>query len=374
MALCGLLSGLAVTARANSGFSSIYVFGDTLSATATNLATGSITNYYYGKRFTNGRTWVEVLAQRQGLGANSLTNANWAYSSNNLSFYGHDSQHLVTNVAAFFAPANATNCLFVVWVNSADFIFDLENISDASNPNLAQWNTAISLHLTNHFNAITNLYAKGCRALVAPNVPDVMAVPQYNGASAAYRAFVRQRVISFNTNYAAMLKQLSASYAGLKIYTPDAFGLFDNVLTNAAAYGLTNAIYNGLTIDVISAFGAGMLPNANLNGTGTNYIFWRYSGDPTAKLHAVLADIAQQLISPVQFSGATPAGNSNRLEIVNLPLGLNGSVLAVANLGSTQWTTNATFSSLTTPQSVYVPVSGPQQFYKLKFPYQWTWP
>jgi phospholipase/lecithinase/hemolysin len=368
--------GLVFSAHAT--FSSLYVFGDSISTTTTNND-GPLQDYY-GQRYCNGRTWVEVLAQRQGLGANSITNVHWNYSSNNQSFYGHDSALLVANVANFVAPANATNCLFVVWVNNADFTFDLEdaNVGNAATApqhgtNLTAWTTASNQHLTNHFKAITNLYAKGARILIVPNAVDLTAIPKNNAGSSAYNAFVRQRIIDFNAAYAAMLNQIKANSPGLKIYVPDMFFLLDDALTNAAAYGLTNALYNGLSIDAIDAFGYGILPDANLNGPGANYIFWD-PFSPSARFNEVAADIVQQMISPVQFSGVTPMNGSNRLEAVNMPVGLNGSVLLATNLVQTNWLTNGSFSSLMLTQPVFVPISGPQQFYKLKFPYQWTWP
>ena len=51
---------------AQAAFTSFYVFGDSISST-TNGGGGT---YYYGTnglRWSNGRVWVEVLAQRQGL-------------------------------------------------------------------------------------------------------------------------------------------------------------------------------------------------------------------------------------------------------------------------------------------------------------------
>jgi len=417
---------------AHAKFSSIYVFGDTLSDTSTNNA-GSSGYLYCGKRYTNGRTWVEVLAQRQGLlGSNSIISTNWAFSSNNISFYGQSSAILVTNVANFAAPTNATNCLFVVWVNNADFVLDMNdnaigNPSSAPNngTNLANWTTAINLHITNQFKVITNLFAKGCRTLVAPNAADVTTVPQFNSnRSSNYLAFVRQRIITYNTGFTAMLKQInnSPSYAGLMVYSPDIFSLLNSVLTNAASYGLTNALANQGTgaglqpVSVIGAYSAGALANANLNGPGTNYIFWGDTGDPTAKFHAVIADIVQQMISPVQINGLTQTNGSNRLDVVNMPVGLSGFLDGSTNLAQANWTLVTNISSLNTAQSIFVstpplpagfgsgglsgsggsggsggppnPGSGSvtngsvgtnsfnsaAQFYRLRFPYAWNWP
>jgi len=360
---------------AHAAFSSIYIFGDSVSSTATNSATGQAVDYYYGKRYCNGRTWVEVLAQRQGLGTNSIVTNTWAYTSNNLSFYGHYSPLLVTNVKNFIAPANVSNCLFVVWVCDADFVGDLydNNIGNpptapSNGTNLAAWNTAISLHLTNHFKAITNLYGKGVRTLVAPNVVDVTRAPAFANYAVASRAFVRQRIINFNTNYAVMLKQVQAASPGLKIVAPDFFSLFDGGMTNAAAYGMTNALdFAGNTTDAIDS---GLIV---LNGTGAKYTFWDFIS-PSARFNELFADVAQQALSPVDLTGLTPVNTSNRLELVNVPVGLGGTVLFATNVTQSVWLTNSTFSSLTLTQGVFVIPTNSQRFYSVKFPYAWTWP
>jgi phospholipase/lecithinase/hemolysin len=357
-----LLFGPAVF-PAQAEFTSLYIFGDGVCTTTNN--TSGLTNYYYGKRYSNGRVWVEVLAQQQGLGANSITNVNWSNSTNNWSYYGQYSPNLVTNINSFHKPSDAATALFIVWVNDADFVGYMGSIYPSMN--IVTWTNAINQSLTNHWNIITNLYyAKGARTLIMPKAVDITETPEYNNSP--NKSFVRQRVIDFNTAFTPLLNQARASLPGITIYEPDFFSLLDNVLTNATAYGLTNALSNGQSIDAIDA-----LANASINGPGTNYIFWDPT-DPTAKLHAVLADITQQLISPVQISNLTVLNGSNQLVVANIPIGQNGLVIGRTNLVLGNWTTNATFNSTNTTQTVFVPASGPRWFYRLKFTYSWTWP
>ena len=420
-AIAMLFGGLTFSSHAT--FSSIYIFGDSISTTTTNNSASSFPNTYYGKRYSNGRNWVEVLAQRQGLGANSITNSNWDYSSNNLSFYGQYSPVLLANVNKFSPPTNATNCLFVVWVCNADFVGDMATFPASSKNwnNQSLWTEAINQHLINHSNAIVNLYAKGCRALVAPDAVDLTEIPQYNNNPTNYKAFVRQQINGFNSSYAAMLKQIVASSPGLVIYNPDIFGLLDNVLTNAASYGLTNALYDygygtgSQSIDVVEAAfpPVNLLANANANGPGTNYIFLDPIS-PTAQFSEVIADFVQQLISPVQISHLAQVNGSNRLDVVNMPVGLNGFLDNSTNLAPGSWTLATNFTSFSSQQSIFVPTpplaigfgpvgsgggsGGPPtpgsgtdtnsvsntntapyfisaaQFYRLRFPYAWNWP
>jgi phospholipase/lecithinase/hemolysin len=372
-----LLFGLAVC-PVDAAFTSLHIFGDTVSTT-TNGPGGT---YYYGQRFSNGRVWVEVLAQRQGLGANSITNVNWSNSSNNCSYYGDYSSCVVKALTNYPAPLDSNTALFVVWVIDADFVYDVLNYGTS----ITQWTNSINQSLTNHFKIITNLYAKGIRTLIMPNAVDLSEVPIYSGYAAAKNGFIRQNVSYFNAAFASILNQARTSLPGITIYEPDFFSLLDNVITNAAAYGLTNA-----GVDVFDS----SLTDLSLNGPGTNYIFWD-NMDPTAKVHEIMADAVQNLISPVQISNLAVFNCSNRLDVVNMPVGLNGFVDGSTNLVLANWTAVQSFSGTNTTQSIFVlntnspsvlpcdgpPIPGPggavvvlsQQYYRLRFPFSWSWP
>ena len=158
---------------------------------------------------------------------------------------------------------------------------------------------------------------------------------------------------------------------------PDFFTLLTNILAYPASYSVTNALSNGHSIDVYDS----SLSDKTTNGPGTNYIFWDPQ-DPTAKVHMWMGNLAQQLISPVLISKITSDdddGNS-RLYLANVPIGQNGLVLGRTNLVLGNWTTNLlsngtnTFNSTNLTQTIFVPASGPVGFYRLKFPYSWTWP
>jgi phospholipase/lecithinase/hemolysin len=374
---------------ARAAFTSLYVFGDGVSTTTNNIQTGTLAADYYGYRFCNGRVWVELLAQQLNLTNNywystnssnqvsytnlSASSTNWSYSSNNNSYFAHFSSIVVTDVSNFVAPVDASNALFIVWVNDADFVYDMQHDTPYTTNNIAVWTNAINQSISNHFMIITNLYAQGVRTLMMPNAVDITEIPYYSGNSAASKSFVRQRVIDFNTAFNATLSNAMTFCPGLTIYEPDFFSLLDNVLTNAASYGLTNTLYNGHTVDAISAYYDGLLPNLNLNGPGANCIFWD-GYDPSSKAQAVMAGVARQLIAPVQISQITSQNGTNQLSLTNVPVGLNGVLLGSTNLALTNWTTVTNFNSTNTVQPVFVPVSGPMQFYRLNFPFAWTWP
>ncbi|HKW30461.1 MAG TPA: hypothetical protein VJT54_14075 [Verrucomicrobiae bacterium] len=383
---CLLLFGLVVFPT-RASFTSFYIFGDGVSTTTNNVQTDA---FYYGYRFCNGRVWVELLAQQLNLTNNfwysnnianqlsytnlSASSTNWSYSSNNYSYFAHFSSILITELSNLAVSADLSRTLFIVWVNDADFVYDMQHYTPYSGSNIAAWTNAVNQSVSNHFTIITNLYAKGVRTLVMPNAVDITEIPFYSGNSASAKSFVRQRVIDFNTAFDATLSNAMVLCPGLTIYEPDFFSLLDNVLTNAARYGLTNALYGGHTVDAINAYyNDGMLPNINLNGPGANYIFWD-SYDPSSKAQAIMAGVARQLIAPVEIDEITSQNGTNQLELANVPVGLNGVVLGSTNLALTNWTTVMNFNSTNSTQSVFVPISSPLQFYRLNFPFTWTWP
>jgi phospholipase/lecithinase/hemolysin len=145
------------------------------------------------------------------------------------------------------------------------------------------------------------------------------------------------------------------------------FGLFDNVLTNAPAYGLTNVLSGGQSIDAIDD------GYTSLTGPGANFVFWDYD-NPTARLHEVIADSVQQLISPVQISWVAPFVGSNRLDVINFPAGLNGFVDGTTNISPPNWQSLQNFTNASTTFSIFLPMSGPQYHYRLRLPYAWYWP
>ncbi|MBU6409355.1 MAG: SGNH/GDSL hydrolase family protein [Verrucomicrobia bacterium] len=365
--------------QAQAAFTSLYVFGDTVSTTTNNQNGGSI---YYGNRYSNGRVWVELLAQELNLTNNywysnspanrlsytnlSASSVNWSYAGNDLSYFDHDSGDLVAEMANFAAPPDASNALFIVWVNDADLYDAIYLHDDGTDP--AKWSNDIVQSMTNHWAVITNLHAKGVRTLLMPNAVDMSRIPAFD--TDAETNFISQECTNYDLAFDAMLNNARVSFPDLKIYEPDYFSLLDNMLANPSAYGVTNALENGRSIDALDD---PALSDYSLNGPGSSYIFWDYL-DPTARVHAILADMAKQLLAPARVSELAPAGAGYRLDLADVPVGLNGIVLGSTNLAPANWMPATNFISANDTLSVFVPAAGPLHFYRLEFPLAWTWP
>lgn len=340
------LSGLAVL-PGQAAFSSLYAFGDGVCTTTDNIYGGAS---YYPYTYSNGWVWIQVLAQRLGLTYEAAKNDSYMW---------HSSDILVTD-ATQFSAADAGTSLFVIWVNDADFVDNMSYIYPSLDP--TAWNNAISASIANHQTAIQTLYSKGVRTLIAPTAVDITRIPQYGGLTGPEKDFIRGRIIYFNTSFVAMLNQVKATRPDLTIYVPDFFSLLDDMVAHAGNYGFIN-VTGYATFDGYN----------DLDGPRASWLWWDV-WDPTAKAHEVMADTVKQMIAPVRISKVASLNGSNRLDVVNVPVGLSGYVDARTHPGTGTWTLAASFNSTSAAQAIYVAASGPRQFYRLRFPFAWSYP
>ena len=335
-------------------FSSLWMFGDGASTGTDGPGGGD----YYESRYCNGRVWVELLAEWQGMSFDV------ADANQNNSFYGHDSFKLVTNVDAFVAPPDVGSALFAIWVNNADFVrFTL--VDDPPSPpyglgNLPVWAGLIADSIANHEAAITALYAKGVRTIVMPLAVDIGLTPFYT-LPVTDEEFIRARTIEYNAALVFAMKGLEAGLPGMKIHLPDTYAFLDDVMTNPGDYGLVNP-----GVDAVTDLGTPALA-----GPGANYVFWDFL-HPTAKVQMHLAALVQELISPVRISHIAPVGANIELEVVNIPIGRAGFV--DGSSGMEGWEEDADIPAASATETIVLPRPAPQRNYRARFPVEWVWP
>ena len=349
-----------------AAFTSFWIFGDGVCNTTNNHNDPSLATNYYGVRSCNGRVWSEVLAEWQGISFDS--NKNWSY-------WGDDSYNtnLLIHITNFVAPSDSNTALYAIWVADSDFVDDMGNLYGtvgASSPGL--WTNTVFQQLTNHWNAITNLYGKGARYMVLPNAVDITKIPLYDQIPAGDKTFVRRFVTNFNVGYTNIMRQITNLYPDLTIYAPDAFSLLNDVVAHPANYGVTNALDAGQSVDALDDPN---LSDFSLDGPGSQYIFWDPT-DPTSKVQMYLADIAQKLISPAQITKIVGLKGSNRLDVVNVPIGRDGTVDFTTSLKVPNWTAVTNVDTNFPTQSIFVTPTPPDtaEYYRLHFPFVWTWP
>ena len=360
--LLALLLVMLPVTRASAAYSSMYVFGD--GVCATNDPTAKTGPLYYEKRNCNGRVWVEVLWQWQGLAFDDAKNK---------SEFGHTSDEVVAETANL-TWADAATALFVIWCSNADLVEYSQTHPPSPHYSIEDdgpnWTTFINTSVSRHVQAVTNLYNKGARAVVMPKAANIMAVPNYNDTASGDKTFVRDRVIQFNAAFETAMAALAASKSGLAIYRPDTFTFFEQVLANPGNYGLVNPYpLNAARWD---------LPNPNKQfGPGIDYVFWD-DYHPTAAFQMHLAAFFQQMIFPPKVNSIALSGGDVHLQVANIPLGRAGFVQGSANL-QPPWQQDAAISEPfvvggNTTETISFPASGPKRFYRVGFPVVWAWP
>jgi outer membrane lipase/esterase len=287
-------------------YSSIVVFGDSLSDVG-NLA--DLTQAKYGFRlpgpdfdYTNGRVtdgmdtvpaahnyfgvWVEQLAAtfpaKPPIIASLDGGKNYAYAfaftGNGTSDFtfgpgdelGVNVNNLGLQITDYLAthPKIDDKTLFVVWGGANDVI----NATSKKDIINAAVNQAIN---------IQRLIDAGATQFIVPNLPNLGAVPRFNGSPATSVPATAAAVL-FNTVLKAGVDLVTLFNPGKKIVQFDVFGLITKVLASPAKYGLVNVTGSAQGISVINP---------------DTYLFWD-DLHPTTKGHNILAQAAGSLLAP----------------------------------------------------------------------------
>jgi phospholipase/lecithinase/hemolysin len=327
----------AVTSSSAFAYTSLIVFGDSLldngNARIYNETTGGLglslgyvvptdltlppyppgSNQYTAP---GGKNAVEVLAQRLGLppllasknGGNNFATGGATTGFLNFAgdgalvpnpspfpgvppgtpfFPGLASIGIRTEVAQFAArlagaPADA-GALYVLWGGAND-IFLNAALSLPQDPVASVSNLAAT---------IGDLYALGARTLLVPNLPDLGKAPQFNADPAA--PAVTALTLAFNSLLAGALSTLESSLPGLDVIPFDTFDAFDDLLANAASFGITNTTDACFVLIVLG----------NLCDPAS-FIFWD-KDHPTPLVHEILGNLFSAAVLPEPDTSALVA-------------------------------------------------------------------
>lgn len=345
-----------------TAFTSIHVFSDGVATTTDN--TDGIAPRF-GNRFCNGPVWVEVLSEWQGL---------TYVESNNVSAFNFESADILdilTDPASptpYVTPADVATGLFVLWTNNADYVEFLNGTSDSGvmaeapfdDPeDLPQWQSFGDNVIDQHEMIVQELYDRGVRTLVIPLAVDFLSVPVFSNFQTSDRDFAEARVSEFNAGLQQMLDSLLPTLPGLTVYVPDAFDLFEEILSDPSAFGATVSNI-GATVDLFNP----VLSLPTLDGPGADYVFWDQF-HPTARIQVFIADLFQQAITPAQVTGIDV--ETGEIEIINAPVGRPGFVVGSDDL--LIWDLDVpSFTSTSTLHTESVPVVDPTRFFQVGFP------
>lgn len=284
-------AGNYALADTNNEFSALYVFGDSLSDPGNAFAvTGETAHPPFepipsaaygvgGHHFSNGRTWVEILAKELDLNGGAKpafrdpTFGNYAFAGARaltITKPGSDTQ--VQIYLGVHGCVPQPDALYVVQFGGNDLRDALDAAAVGQDPAPILGN-AISAIAQN----IGILAACGAKNFLIANAPNLGAAP---AVPAEYKELVAGMSLQFNLILAGTL----ATYfpTGLNFYELDMFSFVTEASANPAGFGLTNGVTPCLTFGVIE--GA-------FCKKSSEYLFWD-AIHPTKKAHRLLASIA----------------------------------------------------------------------------------
>ena len=271
LAFCLVALTVATAAFARSEFSSIVVFGDSLSDTGRlfRLTHGGFPPRvaYYDGRQTNGPVWVEYLADRLDLEqrmknyavVGAMTGPTAAIPSGNVKSDDYPVGLEGTSLSGQFAQYLAATgnkvdpeALYIVEGGANDLIRPLAAL--LQNPP-ADFNQAVTELATptviNIATIVGTLKGMGAQHIAVVNVPDLGKTPYLLGFGPTASYVVTYVVGIVNGAVAAQLDGIDLS-GGKKIARIDAFGFIDAVAAVPANFGFTNVIGQFMTRDPVT--------------------------------------------------------------------------------------------------------------------------
>jgi phospholipase/lecithinase/hemolysin len=216
------------------------------------------TNYAIGGAATG---WVTPISPPDATPTNNyLTTRGPPFSS---LFAGMGIDAAVGTFRASSPDFDPAATLFVVWGGTSNLRI---------NPSPTVASQAI-VDLAEHIQA---LYTAGARNFLVANMLDLSLTPAGRSQSPATQTALHVLTLAFNAGLKPVMDQL-ALLPAINLMQFDAFGLFNNLIANPAAYGLTNVA------------DACFLPSIEPCAQPDEYLFWD-EVHPTARAHQLLGE------------------------------------------------------------------------------------
>lgn len=283
----GLLIMAAVCGRALAD-GQVIGLGDSLTDTGNFwLASGIPSDPYYNGRFSNGPLWIEILAEQLGRLAPAPSLASGTnFAFNGARVYGaspYGTPSLTEQAGQYLASvggAASPDDLYVVWGGANDIFFPLTG----------QVPPVPTSDVVHDLAGVIGLLADaGAHEFLVPNLPPLGQTPYFNTTPLA--GPLDDAADAFNAELAVELTQLEEDL-GITIHQLDVHGLFEEVIADPAAFGLTNVTDSATVFDPVTGLG---LPPAPADAN--DFLFFD-SIHPTAAAHQLLADRALMVVTP----------------------------------------------------------------------------
>jgi len=276
----------------------ILAFGDSLSDMGN--AKNSILNVpdvppYWQGRFSNGQVWIEYLSEAYGVqtsvgsGLNSGDNRAFGGSQTGSGYSYLLLPNVGTQINNYLANVQSTipsNEVVSLWAGGNDFLYGTANAD------------TIATNMESH---IRQLNGAGATEFIIPNLPPLESTPEVLSRSQAQQTVIGQEVIRYNQKLQSLTANLTAEL-GITIHSIDAWSIFNDILLNKEALGLTNtqdaACSGGISLLPlpICSSGDSVAPNVD------EYLFFD-KAHPTRVMHRFIGQFAIEEIGQKDMDG-----------------------------------------------------------------------
>ncbi len=287
------LSASFASAATVEGYSSLFVFGDSLSDPG-NLfaATGGSTPAdppYFNGRFSNGPVWAEGLTAE--FAAQGLASANFAVGGaraiENGDFIPDLASQLATFTAAVPAAFYGDTPLAALWFGANDLLGAIGFVDTAAVE-------AVAIAAAQAVGAAAkSLYDNGIADFVIFNLPDFGSLPAYAAFAPGLVGDATAGSDAFNAELDTQIDQLRLM--GLNVTEIGIDALFQALLADPTEFGVTNTSTPCVIPAVYVCSAAELSQLAFFDAV-----------HPTAVIHAAVQDVVRNAIAPIPVP--MPAG------------------------------------------------------------------
>ena len=284
--------------QADTSFSRMYVFGDSLSDTG-NFGTfvGGLPFPFFMNRISNGPVAVDTLGDRLGLAANASLhvlglNAGTNYAVAGANVIGDEIEDLNQQITGFLvnhgfsAPSDA---LYVMFIGGNDIRSVRVGVS-LEEAKLIVGTAANEVH-----QAIETLARVGARSFLLVNAPNIGALPETQlVAEAIGDPGLVKRARKLSKLYRNKLHDIAEQLADdddneINIVEFNLFKFFEKLLKKADEQGFTNDSDGCFSLDF------GFHPDCNFGANFDQFIFFDEI-HPTARVHAMIGEALFQAL------------------------------------------------------------------------------
>ena len=276
----------------------LLVFGDSLSDMGN--AKNSVLNVpdvppYWQGRFSNGQVWIEYVSQSYGL---TTTIGSGVESGDNRAFGGSQTgagfsyvllPNVGTQISNYLANVQSSipaNNVVSLWAGGNDFLYGTAN------------SNTIVANMEAH---IRQLAGAGATEFIMPNLPPLEKTPEILSRSQNQQNSIAAEVVSYNQKLFSLINNISTEL-NLVIHFIDAWSLFNDIVNNSFALGITN------TQESACPDSGTLLPlpicdsSSSLVSNPDEYLFFD-KAHPTRVMHKFISYFAIQSIGYAETDG-----------------------------------------------------------------------